>query len=149
MPRSKIFLPDINVWLAFAVEAHVHHAAAMAWASNLGQSEAALCRITQMGLLRLLTNSHVMHFSVLTQGEAWRAYESLYEDERTLFLPEPDGMEDGWKKLTTRQRTSGSLWTDCYLRAFANLADLKIVTFDKGLGAAQHDALILENRPSR
>jgi hypothetical protein len=143
MPRSTIFLPDINVWFAFAVEAHVHHMTAMAWMSKLDQGEAALCRITQMGLLRLLTNSHVMHASVLTQGEAWRVYESLRHDERTLFLPEPDGIEEGWKKLATRQRPSGSLWTDNYLRAFANLADLKIVTFNQGLGAAHRGALIL------
>ena len=144
MLRSKTFLPDVNVWLAFAVEAHVHHREAMAWMDSLSRSEAAFCRITQMGVLRLLTNPKVMHASVLSQRGAWQVYETLQNDERAAFLDEPGGIEDRWKTLVTARSSSGSLWTDCYLRAFAETAGLTIATFDRTLGS--HAGTVLLGR---
>ena len=131
MPKSKTYLPDVNVWLAFAAEAHVHHQAAARWFDGLSAGEAAFCRITQMGLLRLLTNRRVMLDAVLTQQQAWRVYLALHRDERTIFLPEPDGLEERWRNTTKRTSPSQGLWTDCYLQAFAECAGLRIVTFDR------------------
>jgi len=141
MPKSKTCLPDVNVWLAYAAEAHVHHAAAIRWFDDLGPREAAFCRITQMGVLRLLTNRQVMQRGVLTRAQAWDVYRELERDERTDFLPEPEGLEARWRELTSRPSPSAQLWTDSYLQAFAEAAGLTIVTFDCKFAASLHTAI--------
>jgi predicted nucleic acid-binding protein len=50
-------LPDINVLLPLTYGAHVHHAAAVAWLDTVQEDgELVLCRVSQLGLLRLLNN---------------------------------------------------------------------------------------------
>jgi predicted nucleic acid-binding protein len=57
---------DVNVWLAFAVDGHPHHKAALkAWGEL---KRPTFCRITQLGLLRLLCNRQVMGNDVATGG---------------------------------------------------------------------------------
>ena len=144
MQRSKIFLADVNVWLAFVADGHVHHDAAARWMEGLPVRSAAFCRVTQMGLLRLLTNARVMGRAVLSQAAAWQVYEELQKDERVIFLPEPNGLEERWRELTVRRSSSVNLWTDCYLRAFAEVRGIQVSTFDRGLAAAaQSGALLL------
>ena len=60
MPKSTICLPDVNVWITLAWDGHVHRDIAKTWFASLDRSEAAFCRITQMGFLRLITNARVM-----------------------------------------------------------------------------------------
>lgn len=131
MPRSKTFLPDVNVWVALASRRHVFHQVAAAWMDRVEGDRVALCRITQMGMLRLLTNTHVMSEDVLSQAQAWKLYFHLCQDARISFLAEPPGLEEAWHKLSTRT-TSQSHWTDAYLQAFAFLSDTVMVTFDRG-----------------
>src|SRR5688572_14695649 len=111
---------------------------------SLKPGEAAFCRITQMGMLRLLTNPRVMRQAVLSQAQAWDIYYKVRNDARTLLLSEPDGLEARWRGLTTKASSSNELWTDCYLRAFADAAGLTIATFDKKFpGAATSGVLVL------
>jgi predicted nucleic acid-binding protein len=42
-------LPDVNVWLAFAVLGHVHHDEAKRWFDQAATDRFAFCRITEMG----------------------------------------------------------------------------------------------------
>jgi uncharacterized protein len=135
MPKSKIFLPDVNFWLAFCVDRHAHHDAAVAWFAGVGAREAAFCRVTQMGLLRLLTNVRVMGEDVLSEEGAWRVYEQLARDMRVVFLNEPEGIEEPWRSITGRRRGGSARWTDAYLQAFASLCDSRVVTFDRGFEA--------------
>ena len=52
-------LPDINVLVALSYGAHVHHAAALAWLDAVQKDgDVILCRLSQLGLLRLLNNPH-------------------------------------------------------------------------------------------
>ena len=144
MQRSKIFLPDVNVWLAFVADGHVHHGAAARWMEGLPVRSAAFCRVTQIGLLRLLTNAHLMGRAVLSQSAAWQVYEELQKDERVILLPEPSGLEERWRELTLRRSSSMNLWTGCYLRAFAEVRGIQVSTFDRALAAAaQSGALLL------
>jgi uncharacterized protein len=62
---SMIYLSDVNVWVAFASDWHVHHPVAKSWLEGLGTEQIAFCRITDLGFLRLLTNSRVMGEDVL------------------------------------------------------------------------------------
>jgi uncharacterized protein len=58
MPASGgIKLADANVWLAVAFSDHGHHATARTWFEAQADDSCAICRVTQMALLRHLTNS--------------------------------------------------------------------------------------------
>lgn len=132
MPRSKITLPDINVWVALASDRHFHHGLARDWFAAVGEAGAAFCRVTQMGLLRLLTNSRVMGVDVLSQRQAWSVYEQLARDARVVFALEPPDIEPVWKKLTHGALRAAGLWTDAYVAALALLHNFKVVSFDGG-----------------
>jgi hypothetical protein len=131
MRKSKIFLPDVNVWLAIAADGHFHHRDAMAWFETIVTGDAAFCRVTQMGLLRLLTNTHAMHEDVLSQKEAWQVFDRLREDERVTYLAEPEGIEREWRGVTQHHGSGNNLWTDAYLHAFAAIRQTVVVTFDR------------------
>ena len=143
MPKSKIFLPDVNVWLALASERHVHSGVCGSWLNRIEAGSTAFCRITQMGLLRLLTNSAVMQDEVLSSSEAWFVYRRMLTDERISFQSEPPGLEDRWRKLTSRDKPAPKLWTDAYLAAFAEASGLQIVTLDGAVLALAPEALVL------
>ena len=132
MPKSKIFLPDVNVWLALASRRHVHNERAARWFEGVDRDQAAFCRITQMGLLRLLTNQHAMGRDAVTQVEAWAVYRRISSDERVHFLTEPAGIEEVWHGMTRKSQPATNVWTDAYLQAFAQLKDLQVVSFDRG-----------------
>jgi hypothetical protein len=84
----------------------------MAWFETVAPAEAAFCRVTQMGFLRLLTTTHAMHEDVLSQKEAWRVFDKLRDDERVTFLGEPEGLEREWRAATQQPTPSNQLWTD-------------------------------------
>lgn len=100
MPKLKIRWADVNVWLALASDRHVHHDIARIWFASLDGGEAAFCRITQMGFLRLLTNSRVVGNESLSQRNAWTVYEDLSRDKRVTFTPESAEVEPVWKRCT-------------------------------------------------
>jgi hypothetical protein len=142
MPVSGIRLVDANVWLALAFSDHVHHDVAVAWFERLGEREAAFCRITEMALLRHLTNERLMGKFILSQKAAWESYDSLCADERVVFADEPPGLEDSWRRLTRSRQPRHRLWTDAYLAAFAFSAHLPLSTLDRGF--KQFDGLSLD-----
>lgn len=131
----KSYFPDINVWLALAYGGHRHHPIAGAWFEKLDVEQAIFCRITQLGFLRLLTNSAVMGEEIKNQREAWAIYDRLRSDERVSLYAElePDRIEAEWRALTASRRFASQQWPDAYLVAFARTANLMLVTFDKGL----------------
>jgi toxin-antitoxin system PIN domain toxin len=144
MLTSKNFLPDVNVWLALASRRHVHNAIAAQWFESIGQDEAAFCRITQMGFLRLLTNHQVMGVDVVGLVAAWQVYGELARDFRVRFVPEPVGLEPRWQQFTQESRAATNLWTDAYLAALAQLRDLCVVSFDKAFtGHNRSQVLVL------
>lgn len=135
-------IPDLNVWLAAAWGSHSAHAKAAAWL-DLQEDTLAFCRITQMGLLRLLSNPAVMREEALTRTEAWDVYQQFNRDPRVQFLSEPDGLDPMWLQMTKQPDRAHKLWTDDYLTAVAFLADATLVTFDRAL-AARHPAVSTE-----
>ncbi|MBV8865730.1 MAG: hypothetical protein JO210_10090 [Acidobacteriaceae bacterium] len=144
MLKSKIFLPDINVWVALASRRHVHHALAAAWIATMASEQVAFCRVSQMGLLRLLTNVHVMGPDILDQNQSWKTYEQIRKDARIRFAEESPGLEFEWKVISSRKGTAmGQLWTDAYLLAFSRVADMSLVTFDRALAAIDTARVVL------
>ena len=88
--------------------------------------------LTQQGFLQLATNPSVFKDETVTMDAAWVYYDRLLEDERVYFVREPEGLEKAWKIYTRNQTYSHRVWNDAYLAAFAQTANLKIATFDKG-----------------
>jgi toxin-antitoxin system PIN domain toxin len=144
MPKSKTFLPDVNVWVALTSDRHIHNRIAANWFDGLGDGQTVFCRVTQMGLLRLLTNSRVMGVDVVSASSAWKVYQALAADSRVYFSAEPPGLEHAWHALTRSLAAGQGFWTDTYLQAFAQLRDLSVVTFDRGFQRFKNpEALIL------
>jgi uncharacterized protein len=52
--------PDVNVWLALTHSRHAQHTNTARWFGSLTDEKLVFCRLTQIGLLRLLTNHTVM-----------------------------------------------------------------------------------------
>jgi uncharacterized protein len=124
-------LVDANVWLAIAVDGHAHHVPAVRWFDGQAEGTCAFCRITQLALLRHLTNPKIMgEANVQTQAEAWLAYEALATDPRVLFVDEPTVIGAVFKSLTQLSRPAHKRWTDAYLAAFATAIHAEVVTFD-------------------
>ena len=58
------------------------------------------------------------------------------------FVGEPAGIDAMLRSLTVQSKFRVSDWTDAYLAAFAQLAGLRLVTFDKGFGQYKGLALL-------
>jgi uncharacterized protein len=143
---SRLFLfPDVNVWVALTYERHIHHIVAREWFFSLpAASRIFFCRLTQLGLLRLLNEPAVMGVDrALGQQEAWRTYDRWLEDSRIEFLHEPMGLEDLFRSFTSSTQASPKEWADSYLMAFAQASRLTIVTFDRALNAKAKDTILL------
>lgn len=65
-------------------------------------------------------------------NRAWELYDSLRDDSRIAFHDEPLGIESLWRTLTVGDSFSPHVWNDAYLAAFGQIADLEVVTFDRG-----------------
>jgi len=128
-----MYLPDINFWLALAFVAHVHHQRARSWFDGLrGSGRCFFCRFTQHGFLRLANNPKAFPQIAVTQAEAWKLYDAFVADPRIEAASEPSMLESLWRQLTQLPQFSPQRWSDAYLAAFAQAADLEVVTFDKG-----------------
>lgn len=143
---SRLFLfPDINVWVALTYERHVHYNTAHNWFERLAPTARVFfCRLTQLGLLRLLTAPAVMGVDqAMSQRDAWRAYDRWLEDDRVEFLEEPGGLDTPFRALTQSAQASPKDWADSYLVAFAHASRLTVVTFDQAFQSKARDLLLL------
>lgn len=142
--RSFLF-PDVNVWVALTYGAHAHHAFAKAWFDQLqNESRICFCRFTQLSLLRLLTTEAVMRDEVMTQNQAWAAYDSWLSDRRVIFMEESPDVESIFRSLSSRAYPGPRTWAEDYLAAFAAVSEGQLVTFDQGFRGKVGRLLILQ-----
>ena len=143
--RSFLF-PDVNVWVALTYGGHNHHSAARSWFEALDMdARVCFCRFTQLSLLRLLTTPAVMGTDeVMTQIEAWGAYDQWKQDERILFLEEPPNLEAAFRMLSRQPHPHAKNWADDYLAAFASVSGMQFVTFDRAFQGKVEKLLILK-----
>lgn len=134
---------DANVWLALIWSGHSHSEKAVRWVEESADEQFFYCRITQLTVLRLLTTSGVMGTDTRKMTEAWALWDKACSDERVAFLQEPEGLEREFRRLTSLGSASPKVWADSYLLAFARVAGLKLVTFDRGLRTKAADVLVL------
>jgi uncharacterized protein len=134
---------DANVWLALLWNRHLHSETARLWFENASQEEFFFCRFTQMTVLLLLTTDKLMGSDTKTMAEAWALWDRVWADTRVSFLPEPANIEKDFRFYSRLSSSSPKAWADAYLLAFASVAGLKLVTFDRALKARAVDILIL------
>lgn len=127
-------LVDVGVWLAAVWGRHVHNPVAADWFGRETE-DILFCRVTQMGLLRLLSNPAVMADDAIDRGQAWRTFDQLWADERVGWADEPAGLDAVWRAISARNDKSHKLWTDDYLAAFAQASEATLVTLDRKLPA--------------
>ena len=138
---TSLSFPDVNVWLALAAPEHVHAPIARAWWDQ-EDGQIAFCRLTQMGLLRLVTTAAAMDNKPLTIAQAWRVYDRFFVDDRVTLVSEPPEIDSGFRKMATGRAASPKLWADAWLLAFAAAANGRLVTFDKALAARGAHSLL-------
>ena len=125
-----MILMDVGAWLALVYGAHSRSDAVRRWKAR-APDELAMCRVTQMSLLRLLTNQTVMGADVLTRAAAWSLLDRLDADPQVVCASEPDGLDPLWRSFSAREEQSHKLWTDDYLAAFALAGGMPFATVDR------------------
>jgi toxin-antitoxin system PIN domain toxin len=134
---------DANVWLALVWSRHVHSERARVWFEQAGEEQFFFCRFTQMTVLRLLTTDQIMREDTKSMSEAWGLWDRVWADTRIAFLPEPDDLEKEFRSRSRLSSRSPKVWADSYLLAFAAVAGLKLVTFDRALQSRGANVLVL------
>lgn len=138
-----MILPDVGLWLAAVWGRHAHNGIAAPWFDQQ-TDDLLLCRVTQMSLLRLLSNPVIMGDDVLTRSTAWRIVDQLRADERVRWADEPSQLDAVWRAISARDDTSHKLWTDDYLAAFAQTSEATLATLDRKL-ALRYPSVQVEN----
>ena len=117
--------------------------AAMWFETLMPDVSLVFCRLTQLGLLRLLTTAAVMGDEVMTQPQAWGVYDRWQRDPRVELVEEPAELEAQFRALTRLRQSATKDWADSYLAAFATVGQLTLVTFDKGLRGKAKSTVLL------
>ena len=127
----RAYLPDVNVLFALVWASHQHHLAARSWFNKLGQQVWATNPITQLGLLRLLTNPAITHSAI----NAVTALLMLSENTQRRvheFWPLERIVAASLKPVINRVRGHRQ-WTDALLLCQAAERDGVLVTLDAGI----------------
>jgi len=127
---TKRSFPDVNVWFALAVADHPHHRPALAW-WNEELALAGFSRLTQLGLLRLLTTASAMGGLPLTNEEAWGVYDGFLADSRVRVFTELPRLDGLFRSYSGASQPSPKVWVDAYLAAHAAASEATLVTFDQ------------------
>jgi toxin-antitoxin system PIN domain toxin len=129
---TGLSIPDINVWLALAAPEHPHNSLADRWWRQ-HDGPIGFARLSQLGLLRLMTTAAAMDGKPLTIAEAWHVYDRFYDDDRVTFVAEPSEVEKEFRERAVGRIASPKIWADAWLLAVAEAAGGVLVTFDKAL----------------
>ena len=141
MNTSKFL--DANVWLDLLWSRHAHSERARLWFEQAGEEQFFFCRITQLTVLRLLTTQAIMGTNTRSMSQAWGLWDRIWEDDRFVFLEEPEVIESEFRSRSQSFNAAPKVWADAYLLAFATVAGLKLVTFDRALSGQGAEVLVL------
>ncbi len=142
--KSLIF-PDVNVWLAISHSKHEHHRSAINWFTALDPNSVLIfSRHTQLALFRLLSNESIFPSEALTQAQCWAVYDKWIDAREAILADEPPEMEVRMRKRTSMNAVSTKTWADAYLAAFAETANLTLVTFDRALAGKTQGSILLQ-----
>ena len=136
-----MILVDVGVWLAAIWGRHARHRISSTWFDEQSD-DLILCRVTQMSVLRLISNPAIMGQDAVTRSEAWLILDRVWSDSRVLWAEEPDQMEAVFRAISARNEHSHKLWTDDYLAAFAQASGASFATLDTKLKARYPSVLV-------
>jgi predicted nucleic acid-binding protein len=122
---------------------HAHHTAAEAWYESLDEPLLVFCRQTQLGFFRILTTAAVMGDETLAQRQCWEIYEKWLAGGFAVEQPEPLDIGTAFRARTLATEPAPKTWMDAYLAAFAEAANLTLVTFDRALAGKAKGAVLL------
>jgi uncharacterized protein len=134
---------DANVWLALLWGRHIHAERAREWFDRLPEEKFFYCRFTQLTILRLLTSAAVMGSDVRKMSQAWDLWDKVCADDRIAYLSEPGTIEPEFRRQSGLGTSSPKVWADAYPLAFATVAGLKLVTFDRALRSRGSEVFVL------
>jgi len=121
----------------------VHAERARSWFEEAGEQKFIFCRFTQLTVLRLLTTEKNMGADTKSMSQAWSVWDRIWADDRVSFLAEPEAIEKEFRSRSRLSTRSPKVWADAYILAFASVAGLKLVTFDRALRSHSADVLVL------
>jgi uncharacterized protein len=125
------YLLDVNVLLALVWPRHESYAAARGWFAKTGQHGWATNALTQLGVLRLLTNPSVTH-SVVSATNAFDALSRATNHPAHEFWSLDNTVLQGLETIA-RQVRGHQQWTDALLFWQAMEKGGVFVTFDFGV----------------
>lgn len=137
-------LADVNVLLALVWPRHVGHLAAHSWFARTGASAWATNPLTQLGVLRLLTNPAVTQDAVSTK-KALQIIEETTHHAGHEYWPLDYNVLPQLATLSGKIRGHNQ-WTDAMLLLHAIHCNGRLVTFDAGirvLAADQADRVVI------
>jgi toxin-antitoxin system PIN domain toxin len=127
------YLADTNFLIALLHARHAFSERAVAWVDALEEpGSILLCRVAQMGALRILTNPAWLKEDVLAAAAVWNAWDFLLTDNRFSQVQEPARLEEEWRLLTEACAVGRCVETDSYFAAFARAGGHRLLTFDRG-----------------
>jgi len=135
---------DANVWLALLWGRHIHSERVREWLEKSPEEKFFFCRFTHLTVLWLLTSAAVMRNDVRKMTEASELWHKVCADDRIACLSEPEAIEPEFRRQSRFGTSSPKVWADSYLLAFATVAGLKLVTFDRALRSRASEVLILQ-----
>ncbi len=130
-------LLDLNVWMALCLPSHPHHAHARGWLedADLIQGDLLFCLPTEMGLLRLLTQTATMKgfgLAALSNDEAIGFLLELQMDSNIGRVEPPPSTQEIWLNVAACPSPAPNAWMDSYLAALSAAIGAEMVTFDNG-----------------
>ena len=132
---SDLILPNVNVLIALAWPNHQFHAAATKRLA-LGQPWAT-CVLTQLGFIRLSSNSGVVTGAV-RPGRAAELLEEMVSDRLHVYLSSPPPAAGSFTSLFGHRQV-----TDAYLIQVASEHDARLLTFDARLREFEHTEVLV------
>ncbi len=128
----KPLLADVNVLFPLLYSQELRHVKALGWAQRQAPQPIVICRLVQLGVMRLLGNSTILGKNAMTSLAALDLTLGLMEHEGFEFWPEPPNLVPIFRSLLRYPVPTTKLINDAYLAAFAISANLRLATFDSG-----------------
>jgi uncharacterized protein len=147
--RVRGDLLDVSVWVALAQTGHVHHGFAKRyWQETLAQfsrenvqaeypdavpRKLYFCRITMLGMVRVLSQTAFAYGQPISLNEAFSSYESFRLTDEVGFLHENLVNVDQalGAVLASQPNLPARISTDAYLAALAQSFGLRLVSLDR------------------
>lgn len=129
MMSASVDLPDVNGWLALSASHHPYHRRARAYWEQEAAPEISFCRVTMLGLVRLLMQPRVMGDAALPTVQALGLWQRWLQLPEVSLRAEPAACEATLQALATPTLPPRRL-TDAYLAAMALSGGMRLVSFD-------------------